>query len=144
MKKLLFALLLVVNQAQAQLDGSWLNRALQADARVSAKTANNSDGLDAMYLSGYLAGVLSSQAGNTMQTVTIFSVVTNKTDEQSKTMSAVATLYSPLMLMPDTLRSDQIYTIIRNYLEKNPKRWNLSAQILVIDALKEAYPRPSQ
>lgn len=44
-----------------------------------------------------------------------------------------------LFSIPAGTTRDQICQIVGNYLEKHPERWTVSANILVADALKEAY-----
>lgn len=45
---------------------------------------------------------------------------------------------------PETTRLSQIEAIVRQYVKMNPKTWGDTAPTIIIRALKEAFPCPTQ
>ena len=47
-------------------------------------------------------------------------------------------LYCP----PNNIENEQNYAIVANYLKKHPEKWTQPAVIIVLQAMKEAFPCP--
>ncbi len=55
-------------------------------------------------------------------------------------IGVVDSFNNKLFTVPRMLKSDQIFTIVGNWLEKHPGEWNRSAADLTVQALQAAFP----
>lgn len=137
-------------QQQAPLDGNWIKTSIEAYDRANIARTGSADDVttSAIFLS-YVGGMLAVHRQNNLMA----SLVVTGLDQQRKAarnataaveidkQMRVAFVFTPLLAIPDTLSSQQVIAIVREYLESNPEKWGTAAPVLITDALQSAFSK---
>jgi len=144
-----FAGVLSAAEGPSPLNGHWLVKSLEADARVAARQGTNDDLLDSTVLMGMTMGVIAAHRENNMMVTLIYAGVESahkKAPDKNPPPTdspqlRVAFAFAPLLGLPDTMQYPQILAILRRYLAANPERWGEMAYSLIVAALQDSIKR---
>lgn len=127
--------------ADAQFDGNWLRKGVDASARIeSSSSTTDADFGDAMLFIGYAGGFLAAHRQNNMTFAVVSMVVKDNPKQLSPDALKMARAFVPLITVPDNVSVPQIGAIIRKYLDANPNKWHEPANVVMLNALKKAFP----
>jgi hypothetical protein len=129
---------------QPPVDGNWLRKGIEAQARMEGGSTKEEDFGDAMAFLGYASGFFAAHRQNNM----MFAVLAMAEKSNPKTLTPeamkLARAFVPLAFLPDNLSPAQASAILRKYLDDNPGKWHESAHLLMLNAFKQAFPVPAR
>jgi len=147
----LLAFSVLVSAQPTSFDGTWLKKGLDAYERVNvAKTGTGEDLNDALSLISYTSGVLAVRRQNNLLALVVIGTLGRSNAsaparklspvEEARVKTALA--FAPLFRLPDSASPEQLLAIVQRYIAAHPEKWNTAAQVLITDALVEAFAKP--
>lgn len=128
--------------SQTKADGNWLMNGLAASERIKTRVSTDiaNDSGDALALMGFVNGYVAAHKQNNLLFAVLVSASESMPQAQRREMVKTASLFVPLLRLPDGATSDQLMAVTKKYLEANPSKWHEPANILLVNALTEAFP----
>lgn len=132
-------------QQTAILDGHWLRQGIDASRRIDAGTAQSRDYSDETSVALYLVGLIEvHQVNNLTATIRIAASLKMSEDRHSPSKACdfdrgTAFALVPLLRLPQQISGRQAVAIVGKYLDQNPGKWQMSANHLATEALKQAF-----
>ncbi len=131
-------------------DGLWIKKSIDSYERVTKNRVGTEEDLqNSLSFMAYLDGFSAvHRQNNLMASLLEYSL----TEEKKKTKNPaalaaidkqmrVAFAFTPLLRLRDNLSMEQSIAIFRKYLEDNPQKWNLEAELIITTALSEAFEK---